>query len=419
MKKTMALLLALMMAAAMVSSAVAGEKKTLTVVVWDATTTKYLAAQEAAYEALNPGVDIVYKDVASQNYSDDVAVMLAAGDTSDLVCVKDMPGLNNQILQGFLEPLDSYLNAAAYDLSGFLGMDENLKGADGMRYGLPFRSDFWVLYYNKTLFDAAGVAYPAGDMTWEAYVELAKKMTSGEGIDKVYGSHYHTWLSAAVDWAEAGGGWTLVDGNYEPLAYFYQIIRDLEDAGAVMEYSEVKAAGLHYKGAFQGGKIAMLPMGYWFVSTLINDRAQGIFDFDWSFTSVPHKEGVAPGSSFGNLTAYAINAKSAQKDLAWDYLAWVCGPEGSAVTAGTGTRPAWVSDDVAGVMSAVEGFPQDEGALAALVPASVVIEFPMHPKAKAIENILNEEHTLIMTRDIPIEEGVANMTERVTQLLAE
>ncbi len=419
MRKTMALLLALTLAAALLPSVMAEGTKTLTIIVWDATTTKYLAAQEAAYEALNPGIDIVYKDVASQNYSDDVAVMLSAGDTSDLVCIKDMPGLNNQILQGFLEPLDSYLAASPYDLSGFVGMDENLKGADGLRYGLPFRSDFWVLFYNKTLFDQAGVAYPMGDLTWEAYAKLAKQMASGEGIDKIYGSHYHTWLSAAVDWAEAGGGWTLVDGHYEPLAYFYKLLQDLEDAGAVMEYSEIKAAGLHYKGAFEGGRIAMLPMGYWFVSTLINDKAAGAFNFDWSFTSVPHREGVAPGSSFGNLTAYAINAKSAQKDLAWDYLAWICGAEGAAVTAGTGTRPAWVSGDVAGVMSAVEGFPQDEGALAALVPASVVIEFPMHPKAKAIETILNEEHTSILTRDISIDEGIANMNERVQALLAQ
>ena len=46
---------------------------------------------------------------------------------------------------------------------------------------MPFRSDFWVLYYNKDLFDKAGVEYPSNDMTLEDYDALARKMTSGSG----------------------------------------------------------------------------------------------------------------------------------------------------------------------------------------------------------------------------------------------
>ena len=47
-----------------------------------------------------------------------------------------------------------------------------------------------MLFYNKTLFDAAGVDYPTNDMTWEEYAALAKEMT-GKGNCK-YGCHYHT-----------------------------------------------------------------------------------------------------------------------------------------------------------------------------------------------------------------------------------
>ena len=64
---------------------------------------------------------------------------------------------------------------------------------NGKTYSLPYRNDWYVLYYNKDLFDAAGVEYPSNDMTWEEYYDLAAKMTSGEGSSKVYGSHNHTW----------------------------------------------------------------------------------------------------------------------------------------------------------------------------------------------------------------------------------
>ncbi|MDY6289368.1 MAG: 30S ribosomal protein S12 methylthiotransferase RimO, partial [Bacteroidales bacterium] len=37
---------------------------------------------------------------------------------------------------------------------------------------LPFRNDFWVIFYNKDIFDAAGVSYPTNDMTFVQYSSL-------------------------------------------------------------------------------------------------------------------------------------------------------------------------------------------------------------------------------------------------------
>ena len=55
-------------------------------------------------------------------------------------------------------------------------------------YELPFKSDFWVVYYNKDVFDNAGVEYPTNDMTLEQYDEIAKKLTNTEPGQEVYGS---------------------------------------------------------------------------------------------------------------------------------------------------------------------------------------------------------------------------------------
>ena len=59
--------------------------------------------------------------------------------------------------------------------------------------------------YNKDLFDAAGVAYPSNDMTWDEYYDLAAKMTSGEGSSKVYGTHHHT--SGSIGFCICNSGW--------------------------------------------------------------------------------------------------------------------------------------------------------------------------------------------------------------------
>ncbi len=416
MKKLLSLVLAGLMVFGLLSFA-AAEDTTVTIVAWDANTTPYLTAQKEAYEASHPGVKIEYIDVSSQDYDTKVAAMLAGGDTSDIYMVKDIPALLNWYEAGYTENMTPYIEKANYDLSGFVGMESNY-AQNGEQIALPFRSDFEILFYNKDLFDAAKVDYPTNDMSWEQYKEKALALT--DTANNIYGTHYHTWLSTAVNYTVADGVNTLVDGEYSDLAYFYQLIQDLEDAGACMPYSEITAAQLHYSGAFGNGNIAMMPMGYWYVATLIANIRDGSYNVkNWGLASMPTLEGVNAGSTFGNLTGVMLNNKSSQKDLAWDYIAWLCGEEGAKVTANAGNRPAWVSEGVAEVMSSVEGFPADEGSKASLLPTYVAIEIPGHPLASQISSILGEEHSAIMTREISIEEGIENMNERVGELLAE
>ena len=415
MKKLLALVLAIMMVLSVASFAAAEEEKVLTIVTWDATTTPYLTAQKEAFEAANPGITIEYVDVASQDYAMKAGTMLAGGDTSDIYMVKEITDMLNWKDAGYIEALTPFAEAANYDLSGFVGIDGNY-AVDGVQYALPFRSDFWVLFYNKDLFDAAGKEYPTNDMTWDQFADLAIAMSDTE--KDIWGAHYHTWLSAVVNWDVCDGVNTLIDGNYDDMAYFYNVYQKIEDNGGCMPYAEVKASGLHYSGAFGNGNIAMMPMGYWYVSTLINNINKGEYKVgNWGIVAVPHADGVAAGSSFGNLTGVAINAKSENKDLAWQYISWLAGEEGAKATASVGARPAWVSEEVAATMASVAGFPTDEASKAALIPALVSIELPASAHSSEISSVLNEEHTLIMTRENTVEEGIEAMNERVAEIL--
>ncbi len=423
MKKIVALVLAMMLLVALLPTvvAVAADKRVIKVASWDVfgSAANYHEAIKAGFEAAYPDIEIEWVDLASQEYATLATSMLSAGDQTDVFIIKEIKDLQNWTDQGFLVTLDDMVAADGYDLAGFAGMDEVCRVADGSLNALPFRSDFWVLYYNKTLFDNAGVAYPTGDMTWEEYADLARQMTSGEGIDKIYGTHYHTWLSAVVNWAVCGVDYTLADGNYDPLKYFYELNHALEDEGVCMEYGEVKASGMHYSAAFYQGNIAMLPMGSWFIGTLIKEKAAGTFDFDFSFTSVPHMEGVPAKSSFGNMTAISISKNAANPDDAWTFTKWVCGEEGAKAIAAVGTRPAYVSDAVAAAFSSVEGFPADAGALDALVPSSVSLEWPPGLLVPQLQTIVNEEHTAIMSRESTIDEGIAMMNERAAEVIGE
>lgn len=412
MKKLFAVLLAVLMVTVM---ATAMAETTLKVAGWDITTTPYYAAIKDGFEAAQSDIKIEWVDLASQDYNIKASTMLSGGDTTDVYCVKELSDLQNWAKEGLVVSLDELIAANGYDMSKYAGMDACYVAlTDGQQYALPFRADYWVMFYNKDLFDQAGVAYPTNDWTWDEYAAIAREVAEKTGA---YGTHYHTWLSAVANWSVCDGVNTLADGKYDDLVYFYELYQGLEDDGVCMTYDELKASGLHYSGAFAQGNVAMMPMGYWYASTLIGYIKDGTASMNWGIAAVPHQEGVAAGSSFGSPTGIAISNASQNKDAAWAFISWMCSEEGAKAIAETGTRPAYVSEAVAAVMAAADGFPTDETSKAALLPTAIALEWPVGEGVNEIKTIVNEEHTLIMTREVDINEGIASMEERAAEYL--
>ena len=56
-------------------------------------------------------------------------------------------------------------------------------------------------------------------------------------------------------------------------------------------------------------------------------------------------------------------------------------------------------------------------AIDALQTTTVRLELPMHPQVGEVEQILNEEHELIMTNSLSVEEGLAETTSRISEVL--
>ncbi len=389
---------------------------TLKMVAWDISTTPYWQAVIDAYVAKNPNVTIELIDVSSAEYQDKVNIMLSGGDESDIITVKDIPGYSAMLTRNQIIPLNSYIETDGLDLSAYSGAAEELT-YEGSIYALPFRSDIWILYYNKDIFDKAGIAYPDNDMTWAEYEDLARKLTSGTGADKVYGAHHHTWRSTVQLATVQDGKNTVIATDYSFMKPIYDMIVGMQKDGIIMDYGSLKAGSIHYSGVFKNEQIAMLPMGSWFIGTMIAAKNAGEADFNWGVAKFPHPEGVTAGTTAGTLTSLAINANSENKDAAWDFIKFYSGVEGAKALAKTGNLPALRTAEVLDIFASLEGVPAE--ATEALQTVTVRLELPMHPKVGAVEQILNEEHELIMTQSVSVDEGIASMTRRVAEALAE
>ena len=421
MKKMLALALSALLAFTPISMVSAEEEVTLKWALWDISSTVYYEPLIEAFEAAHPGVKVEMVDLGSTDYSTVLGTQLSgSGCDFDVVTIKDTPGYITLVNKGVLTPLDEKIAADGVDLSLYGGITDQVVVGD-MLYELPFRSDIWVIYYNKDIFDNAGVDYPTNDMTWEDYDALARSVADPTPGSEIYGCHYHTWRSTVMLQGILDGEHTIVEGSYEFLKPYYEMVLAQQQDEICMDYAMLKTQGLHYSDAFAQGNIAMMNMGSWFISTLINKIASGEYVdcANWGLVKYPHAEGVEPGSTLATITGLAVPTSAPHADEAWEFVKFVSGPEGAGVMAGTGNIPAITNSEIASLISSMEGFPQDENSKEALVASHTYLEMPANEKSSEIETVLNEQHDYIMTEASTIDEAIAEMDAGVMAILGE
>ena len=399
----------------------AGGQTTLKWSVWDIGSTTYYQPLIDAFEKAHPDVKIEMVDLGSTDYQTVLATELTgSGSDFDVVTVKDVPGYMTLVNKGVLESLDSYIKSAGVDLAQYKGLTDQIT-VDGKLFELPFRNDFWVLFYNKDIFDKAGIAYPTNDMTFEQYDALARSLAVETPGKEVYGAHYHTWRSAVQLFGVLDGKNTILEGKYEFLKQYYEMVLNDQEDGICQDYATLKTSGLHYSGAFAQGNVAMMNMGTWFISTLMEKIRTGEYTdcTNWGIVKYPHAEGVEPGSTLATITSLAIPANAPHKDLAWEFINFVSGKDGAEILAKTGTIPAVMNNTVADLVSSTEGFPKNDGtSMEALNTSNLYLEMPVNSKSSEIEIVLNEAHDAIMTGSISVDDGIAQMNEKIGAILA-
>lgn len=398
----------------------AAEPVTLKWAIWDKDSTPYWVALQEEYEATHPGVTVEMVDLGSADYMTVLATELSgSGSDFDVVTIKDVPGYATLVSKNTLEPLDSYIADAGIDVAAYGGVDKQIT-VNGSLYELPFRNDFWVLFYNKDLFDAAGVAYPTNDMTFDEYDALARQLTDTTFGSQVYGSHYHTWRSAVQLFGVLDGKHSILDGNYDFLKPYYEMVLSQEKDQVCRKYADLSAEGLHYSAAFSGGDVAMLNMGSWFISTMISNLENGEYDSslcgNWGIVKYPHADGVEAGSTLGTITGLAVTSVSANKDAAFDFVEWVSGAEGAEVMASTGNFPALMTDGVADIICSLPGFPADAESKEALKVSNLYLEVPYAENVSEINAVLDTYHGSIMNGEMTVDEGIAAMNDEVAKI---
>lgn len=391
---------------------------TLTWSVWDKDATVYYEPLIEAFEAENPDINVELLDLGSTDYMTVLGTQLSGGDTSiDVVTVKDIPGYASLVNKNQLEPLSEL--ASDINLDQYSGTVEQIT-VDDEYYALPFRSDFYVMYYNKDLFDAANVDYPQNNLTFDEYDtlirEVSEKATEANG-SKVYGGHYHTWRSQVQMYGLLDGENTLVSTDYSFLEPIYETVLAQQEDQIVQDYATLKTSSLHYSAAFYQNNVASLLMGTWFIPTLATAIESGESeDFNWGLVTMPLTEGAEEGTASGTITTLGISANSENKEASWKFVEFVTSEEGSQIIADTGTMPAIQSEEVINTIATSPGFPDDEQSKEALSVKTTYLELPLDEHSAEVETILNDAHDNIMTNNAEASEELEKAAGQVEAL---
>ena len=252
---------------------------------------------------------------------------VASGDSPDIIAAA---------IEGFAEMASTEL---LIDLSARFGNDpaskEVLDGIDanlldGMRTRstgeLNFFPTEWnniVMFYNKDLFDAAGVAYPAADWTWADFVETAKALTVKDDNGNItqYGYVVPGFNFGLQPWFFTNNAAILDDDWREPTVTtpeYRESLQYLHDLIHTHQVAPTFEGGVGTE-KFAAGQVAMFSAGHWPIPEIIDAGLKNV--------GVQHMPQNRRQTTVFGIGGLAVVNTSENVELAWEFVKEMTGEE--------------------------------------------------------------------------------------------
>lgn len=243
------------------------------------------------YEAKYENVEVDYIVVPSTDFDTKLQTMIGSGEQPDaFYCgvdnlMKYASTGNLYDMTGYIADNDIFDQGNVWDCAINLYRYDGDNMQQGPVYAVPKDVSVFPIVYNKDLFAAANVTPPTKDDPWDwnDYAEAAKKLTTGEGDSKIYGSGAYSLESAVwsngADWLDSSlTKVTVDDPKFVEALQWAADLRLVE--GVVPTVAE--SDSLSDYDRFKQGKLAMVGSGTWSFADFWDNC-----DFDWDVMNWP------------------------------------------------------------------------------------------------------------------------------------
>jgi multiple sugar transport system substrate-binding protein len=290
----------------------------------------------AAYEEKNPGVKVNLIGLSekgdTQEANKKLDLAASSGENMDVLMFSDPAGYAQHVALGMVAPLDDYIAKDGYKVNEDYKVDTKL---NGKYYALPGKFNPWYVLLNKTKLDEAGLAVPK-DWTWDQFMEYAKKLTKGEGANKVYGTYFHGpqaggWLDyaklAMQNQAEnsefiKADGTSNLDSPLFKKSLELRVQMEKVDKSAT-PYTDMLSQKLNYRNQFFNQKAGMILIGSW-MNTELGGTDQVPLNFNVAVAPYPKNNASDKGGYTQVTTDYmSVAASSKHKEEAYKFIRWL------------------------------------------------------------------------------------------------
>jgi multiple sugar transport system substrate-binding protein len=413
-------------------------------------------AQLAVVDAFNASQDrivlvpeIVENDVAY----DTLATQMASGNPPDIIGPVGRDGANS--FAGQYLALDDLIASTGLDLARWpSGTVENFREDDGSLYGLPFASFPSFVYYNRDLFDEAGLPYPPqeygadgtavyGEGTeyegvWDfAKVEeigkiLAVDANGVDATDPSFDREQTIQWGFVWQWTDRlfqqgsfwGAGYPIQDDGTAAIpqawkdewAWYHDAVWGSGFAPSQTQLDSELLAG----NAFKSGNVAMAASHLWY-TCCIRDDAAGIAGDFYDLAVMPSNNGAVTANMHADT--FRILAKTDHPDEAFEVLTYLLDDAALDLLTAYGAAPADPALTDAFFDSLEERYPQGVNWQVALESAAYA-DSPSHelfvPGWDAYKLRLDDLKSAILTNpDLDLEGEIATVETELSTIFAE
>ncbi|HRF61045.1 MAG TPA: sugar ABC transporter substrate-binding protein [Fimbriimonadaceae bacterium] len=286
------------------------------------------------FEAENPGVTIRVESIpGSQNYVSKMLLSYIAGSQPDVMAL-DASSAAVFIDNGALLDLQPSIERdPTFRIDDFFPNVVDIARRGKALYAIPGDFTPMVLYYNKRLFDAAGVPHPKDNWTFDEFLDAAKKLTiPGDrpgDPPKQFGFKFANWMPGWITWLWNNDGDVLSPSGDQAGGYLdgpgsidaVQFLIDLVDKHRVApSLSQAAAAGVDL---FLTERAAMEISGHWSLVSYGAKDADGkpihpLKVEDVGVTTVPTRRGRSVTVMYES--GLAIGKHCRHPEVAWKFI---------------------------------------------------------------------------------------------------
>ncbi|HRN19640.1 MAG: sugar ABC transporter substrate-binding protein [Trueperaceae bacterium] len=363
------------------------------------------------FESENPGIKIKYTTADFGSYFTKLQTDFAAGTVADVF------ELNYENFVTFasrdtLLDLGSYLASSSNVTdSTFYPAALNAFSYEGKQLGLPITFSTVMLYYNKDLFDAAGVGYPTIDWTWDDVIAAAKAITNP--AKRVWGisQPVQFWELYKVA-AQAGGGLTVtptvqIDTPENRAAAHYLV--DKVTVEHIMP-TDAEMSGVGDTDMFLNQQLGMIVTGIWMFDQFSNDAT-----FNWDVAVEPG--GVKKATHFfSNAAVVSRTSKVPEAAYKWvEFLA--ANPAVVEARIATNWELSALSLAQADALEAYLAKPVPANRKAVFESLEFAVNPPVIENQPLLSDVINQELEAARLGTKTVEQALADAQKRVEELV--